>query len=119
MPEWALLLGAIATVAASWGAARYAGRSSVKVAEVTAGVDAKRAATEEFAEITEGLRTDLTAARVAIGELRAEQDRMQTREASQRAVLMRHAAWDWMAVQALRKAGIEISDPPALTVETT
>lgn len=52
---WFTVLGAVATVLASWGAARYAGRSSVKVAKVGDDTEFRRSLMERVKDLEERL----------------------------------------------------------------
>jgi TolA-binding protein len=60
MDGWMILLAALATVAGSYGASRYAGRATVKVKELDVDGQAYIRAQGINAEIVEALRSQIT-----------------------------------------------------------
>ncbi len=84
---WQLLIGAAATVAASWLAARYAGRASVRVAEVSVEEGAFVRAEGIYKNAIARLEEELKAEREAREKLAAEFKAARAEWASERSSL--------------------------------
>lgn len=124
--EWQLILGAVVTVIGSVLAARYAGLSSVRVAQVSTTPEERRAATDEWRSIVDGLRSEVNALRDDQAEDRRRIDALSDQvETGRRRIqeLEHHAASDarWRRsalhyISALRgaltTAGITVPRPP-------
>lgn len=126
--EWtALLVAVLASLGTSggigsWIAVRRAKRQGISDREAEARKQERddraeadrRTQARTDAELTR-LSEALGKAQDEIGELREAVRKQFVREEVQRRVLMHHAAWDWVVVQEVRKAGIHVEDPPPLT----
>lgn len=127
--QWtAVLLGLLAACGTtggigSWIATRRATKKGISDKQTEARETERRERHEADQRVQqrtdkelERLGTALANAQTEIDELREGQRQQFVRDERQRAVLLHHAAWDWLVVQELRKHGIPAEDPPALTV---
>lgn len=101
---------------------RFTARQSREATMQATQVDGRRQRAEEFEAIIAGLREDIKRMGEESKDLRSRVRELEIREDRQREVLLKHSAWDYSAVQALRDcAGCTshthpaISDPPPLT----